>query len=99
MSDLKVLAAIERMEAWMRDPVVAPDPDDLAAWNSEFQAAMATAERGPGWVELVARAQALGGFVESRADLLAAERDAIKLDLDAQARGDRALKGYGASTR
>lgn len=99
MSDSKALAAIERMEAWMRDPAVAPDPDDLAEWNSEFQAAVAAAEHGPGWADLVARAHALGGFVQDRTDLLVAACDAIKSDLDAQARGDRALKGYGASTR
>ncbi len=99
MSDLKVLAALERMEAWMRDPAAVPDPVDLAEWNNEFQAASSAAEHGLGWMDLVVRAHALGGVVQARTELLMGVRDAIKLELDAQARGDRALKGYSASAQ
>lgn len=99
MSDAGVLAAIECMEAWIRDSAPMPDPDVLAEWNREFQAAVAAAEHGPEWTNLVARAHTLGGRIQGRTALVAAERDALRLELDAQARGDRALKGYGAATR
>ena len=99
MSDARVLAAIERMEAWMRDPEQSLDPAQLAEWNREFTDALAVAERGPGWPGLLVRAQALAGSLGGRTALLSAERDELRKALDAQALGGRALKGYGAATR
>jgi hypothetical protein len=99
MSDARVLAAIEQMEAWMREPEQMPGPDRLAEWNREFTDAVAVAERGPGWPGLLARAQALAGSLGGRTALLSAERDELRKSLDAQALGGRALKGYGATTR
>lgn len=99
MSDARVLAAIERMESWMRDPDEALDPDRLAEWNREFTAALAAAERGPQWPDLLSRAHALAGSLGGRTALLSAEREELRKALDAQALGGRALKGYGAATR
>ena len=99
MSDALVLAAVERMEAWMREPNPPTDPETLAAWNREFLSAVEDAERGPGWADLVARAQKLGAELERRTALLIAERENLRKTLGAQSLGDRALKGYGAVTR
>ena len=99
MSDAGVLRAIERMESWMRDPETAPAADELAAWNRELQSAADGAERGPGWPDLVARAHALGASVTGWAAELAVQRDQLRIELNVQERGDRALKGYGALTR
>jgi hypothetical protein len=99
MSDARVLAFIERMESWIGDPDLVIEPELLAEWNRDFSEALATAERGPGWPQLVARAHALGDRVQGRAVVLSQERDLLRVELDAQAQGDRALKGYGASAR
>ncbi len=97
MSDAELLREIERMEAWIQDPPSMPGAEGLAAWNQAFQSALRGAERGPRWPELVSRAHALGERVAECTSLLAAQRDQVHAELDAQARGGRALKGYGAS--
>jgi hypothetical protein len=99
VSDAAVLAAIEAMEAWMADPGHPMDGPTLEAWNRGFQAAVAQAERGPGWEELVVRAHTLVERVEARRKAVAAQRDAVRLELERQTQGTRALKGYGSSTR
>jgi hypothetical protein len=99
MSDREVCASIEQMEAWLADPAWDPDGDALAEWNQAFLAAVATAERGPGWEELMIRAHALPKELERRTAQLEVRRDALKRELDGQAVGTRALKGYGASIR
>jgi hypothetical protein len=99
MSDAGVLLEIERMETWIQDPRSMPGPDELGAWNRALQAALASAERGPGWPALVTRAHALGARVQDCTALLGAERDQIHTVLEAQERGGRALRGYGAAAR
>lgn len=99
MSDEAVRAAIQTLEAWLADPERALDEIALETWNRDFQAAVAGAEKGPGWPELVARGHRLAERVESRRQAVAAQRDAVRLELEQQAQGDRALKGYGSSTR
>ena len=99
MSDPKVRAAIEQMEAWMGDPNWEPDPGQLEAWNKEYQTAVSQAEKGAGWPELVERAHALGRRLEPRLAQMVRLRDELKAELEAQERGNRALLGYGASTR
>jgi hypothetical protein len=99
MSDGAVRAAIQTLEAWLADPECPLDEIALEAWNRDFQTALAGAEKGPGWPELVARGHRLAERVESRRQAVAAQRDAVRLELEQQVQGDRALKGYGSSTR
>jgi hypothetical protein len=99
MNNLRVRAAIDQMEAWIGDPAWEPDPQDLEAWNSQYQQALAGAEKGEEWPALVARAQHLGPRLEARLRDLIQRRNEIKAELDAQERGNRALAGYGANTR
>jgi hypothetical protein len=99
MSDGQVRAAIEQMEAWLADPGWEPDPEALAHWNAEYQAALAQAEKGPGWPELAARAHAAGRLLETRLAVVAAALGKVKADLEAQVRGNRALKGYRSGRR
>lgn len=99
MSDARVRAALEQMEAWLRDPASMPGPEGLADWNRELSEALAEAERGADWNDLVRRAQALAPTLEGRVSALAAERDEVRREMSVQARGERALKGYGATTR
>ncbi len=99
MSDGRVRAAIERMEVWLDDPAWMPNADELAPWEDEFQAAQLCAERAEGWMELVARAHAAARRLEERLLVVAAERDRLRIEVEAQERGNRALRGYGAGTR
>jgi hypothetical protein len=99
MSNQKVRAAIEQMEAWTADPLWEPDPDELSKWNAVFQEAVAQASKGDGWPDLVARAHAVGRHLETQTARLSQLRNAIGAELDVQERGHRALKSYGASTR
>jgi hypothetical protein len=99
MSDSRVRAAIEQVEAWLVDPTWEPDAETLAQWDSEFKTALAQAEKAPGWAELIARAHAAGQVMATRAEVLAKATDQVKIELEALGRGNRALKGYGTSSR
>ena len=100
MSTEELVAAIQQMEAWVADPNWVPEPERLLRWNEEFQAARTQVkETTLGWVDLVARAHALGERVEAHTALLSKQQDDMKAELDAQALGNRALRGYGSSTR
>jgi hypothetical protein len=99
MSEGQIRAAIEQMEAWLADPAWEPDPAALAQWNAEFQAALAKAEKSPDWPELIGRAHAAGQLLEARTELAVKELEQVRAELTAHERGNRALRGYGASTR
>lgn len=99
MSDRLVHAALDRLEAWVGDAAWEPEPAVLETWNQEYRTVLATAEKGPGWAREVARAHDLGRRLEARVAEMTRLRNEIKAELDAQERGNRALAGYGASTR
>ncbi len=98
-SDGAVLSIIDQMERWIEDPTWVPDSEVLAQWNVAFQGAMGQADRGSGWEALVQRAHAVGARLEARMVPFIQLRDDLKAELDAQERGNRALKGYGAGLR
>jgi len=97
VSEVRVLAAIEQMEAWLADPAWDPDPEVLAQWTAEFQGALTKKEQGPDWSELVARAHAAGKLLEVRLAGVMLARDQVRAELKIQARGAQALKGYRSS--
>lgn len=99
MSDARVKAAIQEMEAWLDDPAWVPDADALARWDEGFRAAAAQAERAEGWPELAERAHAAGRRLAHRSEALAAELVHLKAKSQIQDQGQRALRGYGASSR
>lgn len=99
MSDQAVSCAIAQMETWIADAAWNPDPEALAQWNLAFQEAMARAEKGSGWAELMSRAHSVGGQLEVRMLPFIQQRDALKAELNAQERGSRALRGYGSGLR
>ena len=99
MSDGRVRAALEQMEAWLRDLDWEPDVAALRAWDEGFKVALAGAEKGPGWSALMERAQEAGRRLEARTVAFAETRDLLRHRLEAQDRGGRALRGYGASAR
>ncbi len=99
MSDTRVRAAIEQMEAWLTDPDWEPEAGTLAQWDAEFQSALAQAEKASGWTDLRDRAHAAGHQLEARRVVLADALDQVRRELEVHERGVRALKGYGAGTR
>ena len=99
MSDARVRAAIEQMEAWLDDSAWEPDADALAAWDAEFRAAVAGAERGEGWPGLADRSHVAGKRLEVRLSEAEQSLNQVRTELEAQSRGNRALRGYGAGTR
>ena len=99
MSAPALTELLARMEGWLSRPAGLPDPDELGRWNADLQAALASEARGADWSALVARAQALGAQVTRKAEAVAQARDAIRAELEAQGKGDRALRGYGAAAR
>lgn len=99
MSDARVRVAIEQMEAWLADPAWEPEAEALARWDAEFKAALAAADRGEGWPELAGRAHAAGKLLEARLALAVEALNQVRMELETQGRGNRALKGYGAGVR
>lgn len=96
MSDQEVITALEAMEQMLLrgDPV---EPQVLADWRKDFDAAVATAERGPAWAEIVARAHRLAGQVDTAAETLSVRRDELRRQLSLQNQGARALQAYKPS--
>lgn len=99
MSQETLARLLVQMESWLEGPAGLPDAEALAAWNRDLSAVAGAPTRSPGWEELVERAHQLAIRVQARAAELAVERDQVREELETHARGNRALKGYGASTR
>ncbi len=97
MSDRAVAEALDDMEAALGAATV-PTPEALAQWRLRFDAAVTTAERGPGWDGLVVRAQELSERLRHLSLALAERRDEVRRELEHQAAGNRALKSYSATT-
>jgi hypothetical protein len=96
MSDVSVAEALEALERELATGVV-PEARVLAEWRARFDEAAESADRGPEWPALVARAHALAAQVDRMALALTQRRDEIRRELERQAAGNRALKGYGAT--
>ena len=99
MSDRDLRAAIEQMEAWVSDSNWEPDPVAVTEWNDRLQHAIAHAEKGPGWADLVSWAHTVGQRLQMRVEQLAQHQSELRAKLDEQEHGNRALRGYKASSR
>lgn len=95
MSDQDVVRALDDMERMLREKDL--EGERVAAWREEFEAAKASAEQGADWAAIMARARSLGKQVDAVVAEMERERDAIRRELDLQARGGRALKSYKPS--
>lgn len=95
MSDEDVRSALDAVEKLLRGDSI--DPENLAAWQRGFEAALSTATRGVEWSDIVARAHALSKQLDAAANLLSAQRDVLRKELGLQSQGARALKGYRPS--
>lgn len=95
MSDLSVSEALDAIEAVLAGPE-APSAEALAHWRHRFELAVASAERGPAWEGILGRAHALAEQVQHLGSVLAVRRDEVRRELEHQATGNRALRGYGA---
>jgi hypothetical protein len=95
MSNRDVVEALDEIERILQEEDLTANT--LASWRERFDGAMASAERGPGWVEIADRAHRLGKQADQLISRLSKERDAMKKELGMQAVGSRALKGYKPS--
>ncbi|WLT31808.1 hypothetical protein [Geothrix sp. PMB-07] len=87
------------MEAWLDSPEWVPEAQFLAEWKAGFDAALTQAEKAPGWPDMMIRAHAAGERLLERSLVLEKELNRLRLEIQAQERGNRALKGYGATVR
>ncbi len=91
--------AIEQMEAWLADMTWDPDPEALAQWELEFRAALAEYKKGSGAIDMIDRAHSAGKLLDARIRSMEDLLVQMRTGLEAQGLGNRALRGYGASTR
>jgi len=97
MSDQDVFRAIEELERYLQVDSSMLDALQLDTLHHRFQEAVATAERGDSWSEVVARAQAVQEALKSRLAGVIGQRDAIRRELEGQVAGQRALNAYKPS--
>ncbi|MBI4912748.1 MAG: hypothetical protein HY823_08415 [Acidobacteria bacterium] len=99
MSDEEVLRLIQVLEDRLADDAWIPDPEWLQGWNEGFLRAVGSARRGPGWEGILGRAHALGARLPKVVEAWRESAEEVRRELTDQARGNRALKGYGSQTR
>lgn len=92
MSDRDVSIALDAIERLLAEGD--PQAEALAACQGSFDAALATAERGPEWPALTTRARGLSERLNELVGVVSAQRDQIKRELLQQGQGSRALKAY-----
>lgn len=95
MSDADLIPLLEEME--QRLDRGGMEGEEIAEWRARFDAALATAERGPEWPAILLRARALASRFDQEADRLVAAQERLRAEMDLQASGARALKGYKPS--
>jgi hypothetical protein len=98
MSDGDLRAAIDQMEGWVSNPDWEPEAEAVTEWNHRLQQAIAHAEKGPDWPALVCRAHAVGQQLAARVERLVQRQAEMRTRLDRQEHGNRALRGYRASS-
>lgn len=96
MSDQEVVAALEAMEQLLLQGE-SVEPQAFTDWRKRFDDAVATAERGPGWAEIVTRAHLLAKKAATTAEALSVHRDELRTELNLQSQGARALQAYKPS--
>ena len=92
MSDQDVIRALDEMERMLHENDLRPRT--LGPWQERYDAAKASAERGPGWAAIAQRSKLLARRVDLVLAGVLADRDAVKRELTLLAQGGRALKGY-----
>jgi hypothetical protein len=92
MSNQDVVLALDAMERMLQEGVLTAST--LKPWQEQFDAAMASAERGQSWAEITERCHYLGRRVDLVLVGVLADREAIRKALHLMTVGKRALKGY-----
>ena len=95
MSDQDVVTALDAMEVMLQEgrfPV-----SEMAAWQARYDAAKASAERGPGWEAIAERSRLMAKRLDLALAGVLADRDRVQRELRLLAKGGRALKGYKTS--
>ncbi len=95
MSDQDVVRALDAMEQMLLEGRFAAD--QVASWSARFDAAKASAERGPGWPEISGRCANLRKRLDQAVAEYSRQRDEIGRQLHQVMAGGRALRGYKPS--
>jgi hypothetical protein len=101
MSDAAVDALIAEMEKYLGETEM-PDAGFVAGWHERFGLAVEAARaagHGPDWQEIVGRGHALGDAIQGRIGGLSYEHEQLRRELNVQALGQRALRGYSSGLR
>lgn len=94
MTDQDLLRTLDDLERLLATVVEQPDPEAVQHCHEAFSAALAQAERGARWPEVVARAQALKRVLDQSLALLEASREEARQDLAKGVQAQRALTAY-----
>jgi hypothetical protein len=92
LSDADLVHSLEELEHLLLGNAL--EAETIAVWRKQFDAALASVDRGPGWPQIVTRAHELATKLDARTKVLSAKRDQMGKELGLQAQGARALKGY-----
>ena len=92
MSDKDLTHCLDDLQLLLQ--AAEPEADALALWQEHFDAAVASAERGPEWPAIVQRAHALAARADIAVSTLSAKQNLIREEMNVHRRGARALKAY-----
>lgn len=81
------------MELLLQDEAV--EPEAIAQWQRRFDAALVTADRGPGLASHRGLRPGTAGRLDAAARTLSAQRDELRKELGLQAQGVRASRATG----
>jgi hypothetical protein len=99
MSDLEVLAALDRLQPLLEAPLEVRNGPAIAAWEAAFRICTASAERGPRWPEVLDRARCLRRLLDRRRALLRLRQQEARRELSRVSAGRRALAAYHSRPR
>lgn len=94
MSDADLVRILDDLERLLQGDL---EPELISEWQKRFDAELASADRGPGWPQIVERAHGLAHRLDTTAGALSDQLDQVRKELALQAQGERALKGYKPS--
>lgn len=95
MSDADLICSLDALERLLQNDSL--EPEIISAWREQFDAALASADRGQEWPRIVTRAHGLSARLDTTTKILSAQREQMAKELGLQALGARALKGYKPS--
>lgn len=92
MSDADVVQSLEALELLLKASPFSAEA--IADWREGYDLALESADRGPEWPAIQARAHQLAAILDQAAQAISLQQNEVRKELSLQAQGARALKGY-----